>query len=70
VTIFHAASNTFGSFDLAEAAVALLLAAIVVIVFGPAHLSRRGERIAQDDKRRPTGGVGEVPVAPGSPASN
>lgn len=46
VTVFHAASNTFGSFDVAEAAVVLLLAAAVV--FGPAHLSRRGGRVVEN----------------------
>ena len=49
VTIFHDASNTVGSFDLAEAAITILLAAIIVIVFGPAHLSRHGERIVEKE---------------------
>lgn len=49
VTVFHAASNTVGSFDLAEAVVVFLLASVIVVVFGPAHLSRRGKRIVREE---------------------
>ena len=50
VTIFHAASNTVGTFVPVEALVTAVLAAAIAIGFGPAHLSRRGSRIVQEER--------------------
>jgi len=55
-TVFHAAGNTTGyfvesglhtiqSFIFDQAVIACLIAAIIVAVFGPVHLSRSGKRI-------------------------
>ena len=43
--VFHAMSNTVGVFRAQAAAVTMIGAAAVVIVCGPAHLSRSGQRV-------------------------
>lgn len=50
VTIFHAASNTVGPFaGMEQAWMVGLVAATLVLVFGPAHLCRPGIRMEQAD---------------------
>lgn len=46
VTIFHAASNTVGTFVPLEALVTGVLAVAIVVLFGPSNLSARGVRAA------------------------
>lgn len=54
VTVFHAVSNTVGpNAGVAQASVLILLAMIIVLAFGPVHLSRRGKRIVQYDLAGP-----------------
>jgi membrane protease YdiL (CAAX protease family) len=56
VTIFHAVSNTVGpSAGPEQTFVLILLAIIIVISFGPSHLSRRGKRIVRKDWLSPRG---------------
>jgi CubicO group peptidase (beta-lactamase class C family)/membrane protease YdiL (CAAX protease family) len=44
--LFHGVSNTVGTFVIAEAVVITILAAVVVAVFGPRHLSHRNDRVS------------------------
>ncbi len=50
LTILHAVSNTVGpNAGIEQAAVVVLIAAILVAVSGPAHFSRRRSRLVRDE---------------------
>lgn len=62
VVVFHAMSNTVGGLApdrtadvVSDAIVQAVLAAVIVVVFGATHLSRRRERVTADDVTTPEG---------------